>query len=254
MHTEAEAAPTPLSPVVNARRPEVVKVEAQVMGVAGAGLVALAAFFLWRELQVRAEMLLVITAGVAAVGAFTLRQWKVQLFGPVALLGATGAGALWYGATREPLLLAGLAVAFVAAVVLAVMDRSAAQADSTTSRWHRLLSWHGVALSGLVTSFAVYFQVFDASDLSLQDFVARRALLSLAWLLSGVALVLFGRARQATEVRDSGFLVLAAAVTKLLVYDTTHLDGLLRIGALAVGGGVLLASAAVVRRLNTEAR
>jgi hypothetical protein len=64
-------------------------------------------------------------------------------------------------------------------------------------------------------------------------------------------LVLHGRSRRATEIRDAGFLVLAAAVAKLLVYDTTHLDGLLRVGALAVGGAVLLASAAMVRRLNS---
>lgn len=230
------------------------KVETQVMGVAGAGLMLLAGFFLWRELAVRAEVLLVLGAALAAVGAVVARKLRVQLIGPVLLLGATGLGALWYGATREPLLLGGLGVAFVAAVVLAVLDRRAPKVESGVSRWHRMLSWHGVALAGLVTSFSVYFQVFDATDLSLQDFVARRAILSLGWLLAGVGLVLFGRGQRATEVRDSGFLVLAAAVSKLLIYDTTHLDGLLRVGALAIAGVVLLASAAAVRRLNSGAR
>jgi hypothetical protein len=55
-------------------------------------------------------------------------------------------------------------------------------------------------------------------------------------------------------MRDSGFLVVAAAVSKLLIYDTTHLDGLLRVGALAVAGVLLLGSAAAVRRLNAGAR
>jgi hypothetical protein len=237
-----------------ARAAPVAKVETQVMGVAGAGLMLLAGFFLWRELQVRAEVLLVLGAAVAAVAATVLRRLKVQLMGPVLLLIATGGGALWYGATREPLLLAGLVVAFAAALVLAVLDRRTPPLESSLDRWHRLLSWHGVGVAGLVTSFSVYFQVFDASDLSLQDFVARRAILSLGWLLSGVGLVLFGRASRATELRDAGFLVLAAAVSKLLIYDTTHLDGLLRVGALAVAGVVLLGSAAVVRRLNTGAR
>ena len=230
------------------------KVETQVMGVAGAGLMLLAGFFLWRELQVRAELLLVLGATVAAVSAVVLRKLKIQLIGPVVLLGATGLGALWYGATREPLLLAGLVVAFVAALALAVLDRRAPAVESGVSRWHRMLSWHGVALAGLVTSFSVYFQIFDASDLSLQDFVARRAILTLGWLVAGVGLVLLGRAQRATEMRDSGFLVVAAAVSKLLIYDTTHLDGLLRVGALAVAGVVLLGSAAAVRRLNAGAR
>ena len=230
------------------------KVETQVMGVAGAGLMLLAGFFLWRELQVRAEVLLVLGALIAAASAVVLRRMHIQLIGPVLLLGATGLGALWYGATREPLLLGGLVVAFAAAALLAIIELGKPALESGVSRWHRMLSWHGVALGGLVTSFAVYFQVFDASDLSLQDFVARRAILSLGWLLAGVGLVLFGRSRRATEVRDSGFLVLAAAVSKLLIYDTTHLDGLLRVGALAVAGVVLLGSAAMVRRLNSGAR
>jgi hypothetical protein len=244
-----------MTPATNeAPKVAVEKVETQVMGVAGAGLLALAGLFLWQELQVRAEVLLVLGATVAAVSAAVLHRFKIQLIGPAVLLGATGLGALWYGATREPLLLAGLGVAFVAALGLAVLDRRAPAVESPVSRWHRLLSWHGVALSGLVTSCAVYFHIFDASDLSLQGFVARRALFSGTWLLAGVGLVLFGRAQRATEMRDSGFLVLAAAVSKLLIYDTTHLDGLLRVGTLAAAGAVLLGSAAVVRRLNAGAR
>ena len=230
------------------------KVESKVMGVAGAGLMVLAAYFLWHELQVPVEVLLVLGAGLAAASAVVLRKLNVQLVGPALLLGATGLGALWYGATREPLLLVGLLVAFGASVVLAVLERRAQLVQSGVARWHRLLSWHGVAVAGLVTSLAIYFQIFDASDLSLQGFVARRAILSLGWLLAGVGLVLFGRSRRATEVRDAGFLVLAAAVAKLLLYDTTHLDGLLRVGALAVAGVVLLGSAAAVRRLNAGVR
>jgi len=69
-----------------------------------------------------------------------------------------------------------------------------------------------------------------------------------------VGLVLWGRGRRATEVRDAGFLVVAAAVAKLLCYDATHLDGALRIGALAAGGVLLVASAVWVRRLNRAVR
>jgi hypothetical protein len=236
------------------RRVEVEKLETRVLGLAGGGLLALAAVFLWRELAVPAEVVLVVATVAAVVAAGVLSRLRVPLVGPAVLLGATGLGALWYGATREPLLLVGLGAAFAGTVALAVMARRAPAPESPTARWHRLLAWHGVALSGLVTSFAFYFQLFDASDLSLQHFVARRALLSLSWLAAGVALVLRGRSQRAGEVRDAGFVVLAAGVAKLLVYDTTHLDGLLRVGALAVGGAVLLGSAAVVRRLHAGGR
>lgn len=233
-----------------ARVVEVQKVEVRVLGIAGAGLLGLAGVFLWRELHVAPEVLMLVGALLAAGLAWFFRRTQTLLVGPVVLLGATALGGLWYGATREPLLLAALAVLFAVSLAMAVGELVQARPESALSRWHRMLSWHGVALSGLATTFALYFHVFDASDLAAQDFVARRALLTLGWLLAGVGLVLFGRARRATEVRDAGFVVLAASVGKLLVYDTTHLDGLLRVGALAVGGLVLLTSAQLARRFN----
>ncbi len=229
---------------------ETKRVEAQVLGGAGALLLGLAAIFSWQELHLATEVLMVAAAVGAAGLAWWLASIRAQLVGPVLLLGATGAGALWYGATREPVLLWALGVTFAASVAMALWDRVRPRVESALDKWHRLLSWHGVALSGLGASFALYFQVFDASDLSLSRFVARRALLTLAWLFAGVGLVLRGRAVKATELRDAGFLVLAAAVGKLLVYDTMHLDGGLRIGLLFVAGAVLVASAVVARRLN----
>ncbi len=233
-----------------ARVMETQKVEPRVLGAAGGLLVALAAIFAWQELHLPAEGTMVLGAAVAAGAAAVLARLRLLLLGPVLLLGGTAAGGLWYGATREPLLLVGLGVLFAASVVLAVWERRHPAPESGLSRWHRLLSWHGVALGGLATSFAAYFHVFDASDLAPADFVARRALLSLAWLLSGVGLVLGGRRAGATEVRDAGFVLVAAAVSKVLVYDTTHLDGLLRVATLAVGGLVLLLAAAGVRRVD----
>ena len=75
-------------------------------------------------------------------------------------------------------------------------------------------------------------------------------MLTFTWLLAGVVMVLLGRGKQAPEIRDAGFLLLAASMGKLLIYDTTHLDGFLRIGALVVAGLVLLASAQVARTLS----
>jgi uncharacterized membrane protein len=230
------------------------RIESKVMGVVGAGLLGMAGFFVWRELLVPVEALMALGT-VAAVGlAEGLRRRAAPLVGPLLVLGAIGLSSLWYGASRAPLLLFPLGLAFGAAVAFALAEPAPGRREPGVARWHRLLLWQGVALGGLVTSFAVYFQVFDASDLSLEAFVGRRALLSLAWLVGGVALVLRGRSRRAPEVRDAGFVVLAAAVAKLALYDTTHLDGLWRIGALSVAGGVLLAASRVVRRLNAGGR
>lgn len=126
-------------------------------------------------------------------------------------------------------------------------------AEGGAWRWHRLLAWHGAGLAFLATSLAGYFHLFDASEAGLHGFLARRALLSLLWLGAGVAGVLYGRAARATEVRDAGFLVLAAGAVKLASFDAATLDGALRVGALAAGGALLLFAAAAVRRLQARA-
>ncbi len=243
------------SPVKSAARVvEAKKVEPQVLAVTGGGLLVISGFLLWHELAVQAEVLMVVAAGVAAVMALMLSRAKVQLVGPATLLGATAAGALWYGINREPLLLLGLGLIFAASLGAAIWDRARPEVESSVGRWHRLLSWQGVALAGLGLSFAVYFHIFDGSDLGFHDFLARRSILSLTWLMAGVALVLFGRSRRANEIRDAGFLVLAAAVGKLVLYDTTHLSGWLRIGTLAAAGVALMGASVVARRLITTER
>lgn len=241
-----------MNTVEQMNKKEAARLESRVLGIAGAILLGLAGFFAWRELQVQAEVLLIVGAAAAAIGAFVARRARVPLLGPALLLGATVLGAGWYGATREPILLGGVLLSFAAAVGFAVKGQPGLKPGSSAERWHRFLSWHGVAVSGLLASLAVYFQLFDASDLELQGFVARRAVLSLGWLVAGVLLVIAGRSRRATEIRDSGFVFVAAALSKLVAYDILHLEGAMRIGTLALGGAVLLAAAAQLRRVNRE--
>lgn len=226
--------------------------EMKVLGIAGGGLLALALFFLWRELQVPLLMVLLAGTAVAALVAGLLLKFKVPIVGPLVLLGALVGAGMAYGASREPIALAALGVVFVASLVFAGLGFASQTPGSTAARVHRLLSWHGAAVAGLVTTLALYFHLFDASDLGLQGFVARRALLSLLWLSSGAAMVLLGRKQGATEIRDAGFLVLGVAMVKMLLFDTTHLDGFTRVASLAVGGLLLLASAVIVRRFHSQ--
>jgi hypothetical protein len=81
----------------------------------------------------------------------------------------------------------------------------------------------------------------------------RRAVLTMLWLSAGVVGVLFGRSRSAPEVRDAGFLLIAAATVKLVTFDTTHLQGGLRIGLLVVASTVLFAASAIAKRINKRA-
>ena len=234
-----------------ARVMETKKSEPMVLRVVGALLLGLAGFFVWQELHLATEVIVVIGAAAAAGLAAFAAYNRLTLVGPLALGAATGIAGAWYGATKEPVLLIAMGVAFLASAVLAIVLAQGERLETVTDKMHRMVTWIGLGASGVITTFAAYFQIFDASESTgLQDFVARRAILSLFWLLSGTALVLIGRQRDATEIRDAGFLVLAASVAKLMFYDTTHLDGAIRIGALAVGGVVLVAASFISRRLN----
>lgn len=234
-----------------ARVVETKKSEPKVLGAVGALLLALAGFFVWQELHLATEVLMVPIAIAAAAIAWLAARKDFTLVGPLALTAVSVVAGTWYGANKEPLLLIAMSIGAVAAIAVAISTSMRERVETASAKFHRMAAWGGVAVAGLITSFAGYFHIFNASESAgMEDFVARRAILSLTWLLSGTALVLFGRARQATEIRDAGFLVLAASVAKLMLYDTTHLDGGIRIGALAVGGAVLVAASFISSRIN----
>jgi len=79
--------------------------------------------------------------------------------------------------------------------------------------------------------------------------VARRLLLTVVWLAAGLALVV----RRRPALQPGGRVLVAAAYVKALVYDTTHLDGGLRILALLVTGGLLLGGAWALGRRRVVA-
>ena len=233
---------------------ETQKSEPMVLRAVGALLLGLAGFFVWQEMHLQSEVLVVVGAAVAAAIAWFAARKDLTLIGPFSLAAVSGVAGTWYAASKEPVLLIAMGVAFVASLVCAIATLSRVRLDSASARFHRMVSWIGLGASGLITSFAAYFQIFDASESAgMEDFVARRAILSLFWLLSGTALILLGRLRKANEIRDAGFLVLAASVGKLMLYDTTHLDGAIRIAALAIGGFVLVAASFISRRVNAGA-
>jgi hypothetical protein len=224
------------------------KLDSGVLMAAGVVLLGLAGFFLWRDLEVRPEALVAITAAAAAAVSVAGVRKKWPLVGPIALLATVLVGGAWYGATREPVLLGALAVTFGAAVITALGTQAAMPSDK--ERYQRVLAWYGLAVAALVTSFAFYFHFLTIGIA--QDELARRGVLTLAWLAAGVGFVLWGRKKGETAIRDAGFLFLAASVGKAVLYDTTHLEGMLRVGLLAIAGVVLLGSGAIATRMRAE--
>ncbi len=224
--------------VMSAERKEVSPKPSEpgVLAIGGALLLALAGFFTWQELHLASEVLAVAAAALAGAVAWLAHRKQLPGVGPAVISLAGLVNGTWYAANREPVLLVGLGITFVASVVMTlVMHR-----QQLVPQAHRTLTWLTTAATGLAGSFALYFFVFDASDTSLQGFVARRALLTLGWLISGTAMVVMGGKKAASEIRTAGYLVLGTSLVKMLLYDVGHDDGLLRIVALAIGGGVLV--------------
>jgi uncharacterized membrane protein len=223
------------------------KWDVRVLALAGVGLLALAAVFLWRDLQVPSEALL----SVAAVGAVGLALAGVprgrHLAGPLAVLACGVLGGAWYAATKSGLLLVGLAVTLAAAALTVWRSR---RPDAEPDRVQSILIWYGFTAAAIATSWAFYFHFLTLGFAG--DDVGRRLVLTLGWLVAGVALVLHGRTRGEAVIRDAGFAFVAIAVAKALAYDTTHLSGTLRVAGLAGAGLLMLGGAYLSTRASAR--
>ncbi|MBL8954096.1 MAG: hypothetical protein JNK82_25190 [Myxococcaceae bacterium] len=222
--------------------------DSSVLAIGGALLLLVAAFFTWQELHLATEVMAVGAAALAAGVAWLGHKKQLAALGPVALGVAGVLNGVWYAASKEPVLLVGLGITFVASLLTAL----ASQRKALDVQVHRAAAWFSTAATGLASSFALYFFVFDASDTSLQGFVARRALLTLAWLGTGTAMVVAGSKRAANEVRNAGYLVLGTSLVKMLLYDVGHDDGMLRIVALVIGGVVLVGASRLAAMFSAK--
>jgi hypothetical protein len=210
-----------------------------VMMGAGAVLWVLGALFLWQDLAVPPEAFLGIGAiGAAALSIARLPQ-GLRWVGPWSLLTCIVGAGLWFRATTSPLLIIPLGVTLAATVV-------ALKRTSVEEKHHRLVLWYSLTLSVLATSVAVYFHVFTLGVMEHE--VGRRLLLTFLWLLFGLVMVVRSLRKQDTYGRDAGFLALAFALGKVLLYDTTHLGGPLRITLLLGAGSLFFVGALLAGR------
>lgn len=214
------------------------KWDVRVLAIAGVGLLALAGVFLWRDLQVPSQMLLAVSAIGAAGLAFAGVPRERPLAGPIAVLSTAVFGGAWYAATKSGLLLIGLAVTLAAAALTVWRSR---RAEGVPDRVQSFLIWYGLTAATIAASWAFYFHFLTLGFAG--DDVGRRLVLTLGWLVAGVALVLHGRKRGEGVIRDAGFAFVAISLGKALLYDTTHLSGTLRVVGLAGAGLLMLGGA-----------
>jgi uncharacterized membrane protein len=204
----------------------------------GGVLLAVTALLIWKEAAMEAVMLLLGASAATLVGSIWLERKKTPVIGPLVTLGAAFVGAGWYGATRDPMVLGALGLSFTTFLGLAWHHRDRTRVPST--KLHRALTFQGVAWSGLALSLASDFHLFHGSELLDEHFLARRVILTVAWLVAGLGFLVLGSKREDGPVQGAGSVLMVASLSKLLLYDTTHLDGVLRIAAFAAAGGLLM--------------
>ncbi|MCY1075475.1 DUF2339 domain-containing protein [Archangium lansingense] len=215
------------------------KWDVRVMAVAGAGMLGLAGVFLWRDLQVPHELLLAVAAVLASTVALAEVPRERPLVGPIALLTTGLMGGLWYAAAKSGLLLVGLGLTVLASVI--TVARTWRRTEAREDKLQGCLLWYGLTVAVIATSWSFYFHFFTLGFAA--DDISRRLVLTLGWLAAGVGLVVYGRMRDESVIRDAGFAFIAMALGKALAYDTTHLSGTLRVACLAVAGALMLGGA-----------
>jgi uncharacterized membrane protein len=208
----------------------------------GVTLLALTAVLIWREVSLSSVYLLLAGSAVTTVTSFILERKKRELVGPVLSFATLIIGSGWYAATREPLVLAALGAVFATFAGLSLMHRARGTGV------HRGLVFQGAAWSGLITSMAAYFHLFHASELGDENFLARRVILTIGWLIPGLALVVKGTRREDRTFQATGLVLTAAALGKLLVYDTVQLEGVLRIASYGLAGLLTLVAGQLLTR------
>jgi len=221
------------------------KVDLRVLTITGALLCTLAGVFLWRDLEVPISALAPVMAVVIAGISMSRIDRKMPLVAPILMVLLVLSVGGWYVMLRDPILLAPLGVCLVAS--LGMVAREPRDAQTPEQQVRRVTVWYGMVLAALASTWATYFQLVT---LRFPGDEARRLLLTGVWMAVGVALVVGARWRDRPAARDAGFAFLVAGVGKLVLYDTSHLYGMVRIAELAAAGAVLLGAAMLAGRMG----
>jgi hypothetical protein len=208
----------------------------------GAGFLALAGYFLWRDLALPPQIVLSAAAAIAAIAAALGRPRRWPGLAPGALLALALVGGAWFAAVKAPALLPPLAVTALGSIA-AVVVRERRGAPGPAGALESRLAWYAAGTSFLVASGAFYFQFLTLGIAD--ESVARRLIPTITWLAVGLALLIAARSRS-SPTAQVGIGLAGVAIAKALLYDSTHLQGPLRVTLFAAVGGLLLAGARLV--------
>jgi hypothetical protein len=98
--------------------------------------------------------------------------------------------------------------------------------------------WFALIISSIACSWVNYYKFL--SPLGEEEFLARRLLFTLFFVVVGVICSVFGRNSLLPFLGVTGLIYMAAGVVKALAYDLFKTEGIVRIGVFAGCGAVLL--------------
>jgi hypothetical protein len=207
----------------------------------GAGFLALAAFFLVHDLSLPPETMLLGIAILASIAAALARPRRLPWLAPGALLALAVVGGGWYVAVSSPALLPALAATAIGSITAVVLHERGSSWRSPAPAG--ALTWYAAGAAFLAASFAFYFHFLThgAGDES----IGLRLVPTITWLAVGLALLIAARSPSPPPGRVGSALG-AIALLKALIYDSTHLQGPLRVTVFAAVGALLIAGARLV--------
>ncbi|MBL8919309.1 MAG: DUF2339 domain-containing protein [Myxococcaceae bacterium] len=226
--------------------------DSRVLTFAGAGLLALAAIFGWQELELQGVLIAVVGSAAAALFSLQRLEGVLRWLSPALLVVAGLASALSWLAFKLPLLLLGVALPVIGAAWIATRLRRtdspvpSGAAKELPLRLPEFLTWQTLGLGLVMLTGGAYFHLLTLHV----DDLGRRLVLTIVWTVIGLGALLLARKLEDTAPRDAGFVVLACAVAKATLYDTTHLFGGLRVAVLVAVGALLLVGARVLDRMR----
>jgi uncharacterized membrane protein len=162
----------------------------------------------------------------------------------------------------------GLAAALSSVVALAFLIASAATARADGERWQ--LGGVRVATAAAVTTAAMALWTLAAAILGAGQLLVQSAspafqdvhdrfqqghvLVSVSWVLTGLALVVISLRGNRRSLRIAGIALLFAALGKLFLYDLAFLTAMARAVSFIVTGSVLLLAALLLQRFSPQVK
>lgn len=219
--------------------------------------VIVSAFVIWRPASLERRIVRQPLRELAAASAALVTVLVVALYETPHMLFTTN---------HDPA--DGLAAALASVVALAFLIGSAATPRADGERWQ--LGGVLVATAAAVTTCAMALWTLAAAILGAGQLLVQSAspafqdvhdrfqqghvLVSVSWVLTGLALVVISLGGNRRSLRIAGIALLFAALGKLFLYDLAFLTAMARAVSFIVTGSVLLVAALLLQRFSPQVK